>query len=92
MNRVIVLLLLGVLLTECSSADQTQDVDWENYSPTVKTRIDELAAAKDCAGLQREFDTAESNNTAQRNRTGDGNSDLMAYIDDKMAHAGCYDK
>jgi hypothetical protein len=40
-----------------------------------------MGKQKDCDGLQTEFDTADGNNTAQRNRTGDGNADLMAYIE-----------
>lgn len=62
------------------------------YSTTVRDRIEELAAAKDCAGLQREFDTAERNNLATFRRTGDGTADLMGYIDDKMRTAGCYSR
>lgn len=73
------------------SSAAASDVDWENYSPTVKPRIDDLAAEGDCAGLQNEFDTAEQNNTAQRKRVGDGNAHLMGYIDSKLAEAGCYE-
>ena len=65
------------------------EVDWENHAPSVKTRIDALAAARDCAGLQLEFDTAEANSDAQYERTGDNNADLMGYIDARMAAAGC---
>jgi len=72
-------------LTESSSG-----VDWENYAPEVKTRIDSLAASGDCDALQREFDTADANDDLQRDRVGEGNADLMRYIDDKMADVGCY--
>ena len=66
-------------------------VDWENYAPAVRRRIDGLAKAKDCAGLQEQFDLAEANNDAQRERTGDGNADLMGYIDEAMSGpADCY--
>ena len=47
--------------------------------------IDRLGKKGDCDGLQDEFDTADANDTAQRNRTGDGNADLMAYIDRSAA-------
>lgn len=67
------------------------DVDWENYAPSVKRRIDSMAERKNCQGLQQEFETAEANNDAQLSRVGDGNSDLMAYIDEQMSAAGCYD-
>lgn len=75
----------GDALTEGSS-----EVDWENYAPEVKTRIDGFAGSGDCAALQQEFDIADANDDLQRDRVGDGNADLMDYIDEKMADAGCY--
>ena len=65
-------------------------VNWSNYSPAVKTRIKELINTNDCPGLQAEFDIADQNNAAQRNRVGVGNADLMAYIDGEMRRLGCY--
>jgi hypothetical protein len=35
---------------------------------------------------QREFDTAEANSDSQRARTGEGNADLMGYIDRTTLH------
>ena len=66
------------------------EVDWENYSAKVKKRIDRLGKQQDCDGLQTQFDNADMNDAAQRNRTGDGNADLMSYIDEWMQHANCY--
>jgi len=80
------LIVALLLLTGCSSSS---GVDWENYSPTVKTSIDEMIASKDCAGLQSQFDISYANNTAQRNRVGDGNSDLMEYIQNGLSTSGC---
>lgn len=71
------------------SAASEGGVDWDNYSPTVKSRIDSLALAKECEELQSEFDTAAANDSAQRNRTGSGNADLMQYINEKLKSAGC---
>jgi hypothetical protein len=65
-------------------------VNWSNYAPAVKTQIEELVNTNDCAGLQAEFDIADQNDTAQRNRVGVGNADLMAYIDGEMRRLGCY--
>lgn len=65
-------------------------VDWENHHPRVKRRIDRMAKNKNCDSLQNEFDIADANDTNQRNRTGDGNADLMEYIDKQMDMAGCY--
>jgi hypothetical protein len=66
------------------------EVDWENHADSVKKRIDKAGKAKDCDALQKEFDTASENDAAQRNRTGDGNADLMSYIDEWMKHLECY--
>ena len=85
--------VLNVSISACfsSSSNEPRRVDWENYAPVVRTRIDDSIAAKDCRGLQAEFDVAEQNSRTQRSRTGDGNADLMGYIDRGMREAGCYD-
>jgi len=77
----------ALLLTACGGSG---GVDWSNYDATVKSRIDALEASADCAGLQAEFDSADENNTAQRERTGTGNTELMSYLDGVMRDAGCY--
>ena len=69
----------------------TPGVDWSNYHPEVKQRIDRIASEQDCRGLQDEFDIAYSNDGAQRNRVGRGNGALMDYISDKLRNSGCYD-
>ncbi len=66
------------------------DVNWENYAPAVKQRIADLIDAGDCENLQAEFNVADQNNVAQRNRTGENNADLMALLDDQMKKIGCY--
>jgi hypothetical protein len=65
-------------------------VQWEDYAPSVKTRIDDLAAQKDCDALQSEFDNADANNEATMARVGHNNAQLMGYIDFLMRNAGCY--
>lgn len=65
-------------------------VNWDNYAPAVKQRIADLIDAGDCQNLQAEFDIADQNNTAQRNRTGESNADLMSLLDDQMEKIGCY--
>lgn len=60
--------------------------NWSNYTPELKQRI--LDA--NCAELQREFDNAADNSDRQRARTGEGNLDLMNYIDDRLRLKGCY--
>lgn len=65
-------------------------VKWSDYSPTVKTRIEELIQSGDCSGLQTEFDIADQNDAAQRNRVGVGNADFMNYINTSMQKLGCF--
>jgi hypothetical protein len=96
-GRAIILVIagIGVLVGQrdtdgSSGSTSSASVDWENYASSVKTRIDSMAAVGDCTGLQAEFDLADANDDAQRARTGDGNADLMGYIDEKLAGAGCY--
>jgi hypothetical protein len=66
------------------------NVKWENYAPAVKQRIADLIDAEDCQNLQIEFNNADQNNTAQRNRTGESNAELMSLLDDQMKKIGCY--
>ena len=65
-------------------------VNWSNYHPLVKERIDRMVVSKDCNGLQKEFDTADLLSDQQRRRTGKGNGSLMGYINYQMRRAGCY--
>jgi hypothetical protein len=69
--------------------DPGGDVDWSRYAPAVKERIAAMAAAKDCPGLQKEFDTAYANDDATRARTGEGSADLMTYINNLLQQAEC---
>lgn len=85
--------IAGVVLLSCSLIQQDEEsgVPWEDYSPDVKTRIDNLAANGNCKALQKEFDTAAKTSDATMARTGThNNADLMDYIDQAMRDAGCY--
>lgn len=77
--------LVFVLVAACGGGG----VDWEQYSPGLQGRIDGMASAGDCAGLQSAFNAADANDAANRARTGEGNAELMDYIDDAMRDAGC---
>jgi len=85
-----VLLLAACNQPQSSAAVPADRVQWQDYAAELKGRIDHLAAAKDCTGLQQQFDIADKNDDATRNRTGHGNSELMGYIDSAMHGAGCY--
>ena len=65
-------------------------VNWANYAPAVKQGITDLIDAQDCEGLQSRFDSADNNNEAQLNRTGESNVDLMSLLDNEMQNIGCY--
>lgn len=77
--------------TEPPAASERTEVDWENYPGSQQQIIDEEEAEADCAALQEMFDIADNADDAQRDRTGDGNADLMGYIDEAMKLAGCYE-
>ena len=92
--RLTVAALSVVLVTGCGSSkeagrSQSPSVDWERYSPGVKERIDEQAAAKDCSDLQAEYYMADRNEVDQMNETDDDHTELMAYIKAQMVKAGC---
>jgi hypothetical protein len=76
--------------TTSTLVSDNSGVKWSDYSPTVKTRIEALIQSSDCSGLQAEFDIADQNDAAQRNRVGVGNADLMNYLDSSMRKLGCY--
>lgn len=76
-------------VTPNETADTRTAVEWEDYAPTVKTNIDALMEAKDCEGLQKQFDITDSNNEATMNRTGHNNAKLMMYEMEAMKIAGC---
>ena len=59
---------------------------WKRYDPSLKARIDKL----NCTDLQKEFNTADRNSDMQRARTGEGNLELMEYIDNRLQKKGCY--
>jgi hypothetical protein len=95
-----IVFLFGWVLTGCSSApaevpEPTENVrtsvPWDSYSPQVKINLDEMMEAKDCAGLQAQFDISYDNNDATMNRVGHNNADLMRYTDEAMRIAGCYE-
>lgn len=71
------LLAVAALLLVAACSASAEDVDWSQFAPSLHGRIDLLAAASDCHGLQRQFDAATD-------------SELMRYIDAQMRDVGCY--
>lgn len=79
-----------LLVAGCSASGSDSGVPWDDYSPDLRERIDDLGDTADCAALQDEFDAADANNAATKARTGHNNAGLLAYIDAVMRDAGCY--
>lgn len=69
---------------------QMFNVEWEDYDAGLQERIDALAQAADCDGLQEEFNTADANTASTLDRIGHTNANLMRYIDTELREAGCY--
>lgn len=74
---------------ESSTGRSTTGVDWENYPPALKQRIDDLAEARDCALLQAQFDSAATDASREPGSTPGEMSRLMEYINHKQETAGC---
>ena len=92
-----VVALLGVaLFTSCSSdgggggGGGSVGVPWSDYAPALQAKIDAMATAKDCEGLQAEFNQIGATNLAMRNRYGHGNFEVLKYIDDREREASCF--
>jgi hypothetical protein len=79
--------LVGCLPPEKRDVSDVK-VDWVNYAPEVRTRIN---GEHDCEPLEREIKLAKENDEAQRERFGDGNEDLVMYIEAVMWREGCFD-
>jgi len=89
MARTVAALALALVFA-CTA---TVDVDWENYAPGVKERIDAEAnnpEGTDCNMLQAMLEMAKVNDPDQREEAGDGNEDLMACINAQAEAAGCF--
>ena len=78
----------------CSSSDAKAPVilpvRWGDYTPGLQAKIDAMSAAKDCNGMQIEFNQIGATNLAVRNRFGHGNVEILRYIDDKEREASCF--
>jgi hypothetical protein len=82
-------------LAACSGSDAVNGtvplvVKWRDYAPGLQAKIDAMAAAKDCDGLQFEFNDIGGTNLAVRNRTDHGNEEILNYIDTKERAVNCF--
>ena len=86
------IVLISFLFVGCLGSSEPKEDFWDKFSPIVKERVNTLIINKDCVGLQKEFDTTESNSQMNRKRGRSSSHfvDLMGYIDDNMRKIGCY--
>jgi len=90
MRTIVCSLALGLALAGCGNA--APPVDWGGkYSTTVKERLDELVAKKECDSLQAELKTAHTIDEAKKRSYGSGSADLVAYIEWGLDEADCPD-
>ena len=85
----------ALTLVACSSSDAAKapvslPVQWGDYTPGLQAKIDAMSLAKDCNGMQIEFNQIGATNLAVRNRFGHGNVEVLQYIDDKERDASCF--
>ena len=91
MRTIVCSLALGLALAGCGN--EAPPVEWGGkYSTTVKERLDELVAKKDCDSLQAELKTAHTIDEAKKRSYGSGSQDLVAYIEWGLDESGCADK
>ncbi len=86
---------LILAIGSCSSSDDnsaptTTVVLWEDYEPGLQAKIDAMATAKDCDGMQLKFNQIGGTNLAVRNKFGHGNEEVLGYIDARERQANCF--
>ena len=80
------LAVAAVTLVSCANA---LAVRWATYEPTLRARIADAVATKDCPALERLLTTAKRTSEAHQRATGLPNDDLIAFIEEAEAKAGC---
>ena len=85
----------ALVLAACSTSDgggsgNRGTVPWRDYAPSLQARIDEMARAKNCDGLQLEFNEIGATNLAMRTNFGHGNVEVLNYIGEKEREANCF--
>ena len=84
----------ALTLAACTGSDAiaptTTVVKWGDYEVGLQTKIDSMAVAKDCDGMQSVFNQIGGTNLAVRNKFGHGNEAILNYIDAKERVAACF--
>ena len=76
----------GITLASCANA---LAVPWATYDPALRVMIADAVATRDCAALERLLATAKQTSEAHKRATGRPNDDLIAFIEEARARAGC---
>jgi len=76
----------AVTLVSCANA---LAVRWATYDPALRVRIADAIATKDCATLEQLLAAAKRTREAHQRATGLPNDDLIAFIEEAEAKAGC---
>lgn len=82
----LVVLIGGLLLLR---PDPGGAVRWEDYPAGLQQRIEDAAAAGDCATLTQLREDAVTTEEQQIEETGMGNETLIRYLDDQLGAADC---
>jgi outer membrane murein-binding lipoprotein Lpp len=86
MRYLLAVIAAASLLAGCSNEP---DVPWEQYAPEFREDVESAVESGDCAAMNEQFWRASDGSDAHRARFGEGNGDLMSYINDAMSDAGC---
>jgi hypothetical protein len=76
----------GVTLVSCANA---LAVPWATYDPALRARIADAVATRACPALQKLLDSAKQTSGEHERATGYRNDDLVAFIEEAQAKAGC---
>ena len=61
------------------AVEDARDVDWRAYPDDVRKKVEDAIAAADCEGLDEQLDKLDKGK----------DSELVAFLKDQIAEAGC---
>jgi hypothetical protein len=76
----------SLALVSCANA---LAVRWATYDPSLRVRIADALATKDCQALEQLLTTVKRAGDAHQRATGVPNDNLIAFIEEAQARAGC---
>jgi len=79
-------IVAGMTLVSCANAVA---VPWATYDPALRARIADAIATRACPALQKLLESAKQTSGEHERATGYRNDDLIAFIEEAQAKAGC---